>query len=63
MGRLQWYAYFHVNGRLQVKRYFSQTDIDEARESDFVKEVYGPYLAEDRATALKLAAEYFSRQS
>lgn len=37
-----WYAYKHVNGEIHAKRFFSDEDIKEARESDFVSEVMGP---------------------
>lgn len=52
-----WWGYIHVNGNIQVKRYFDKRDIEEAHESDFVASVYGPFEAEDRQTAIKKIKE------
>lgn len=49
---IQWWGYVHVNGSLQLKRYFSTRDLDEARESPFVKSVHGPWEVSDRDDAL-----------
>jgi len=54
-GMNKWYAYDHVNGELHVKRYFDQGDIDEARKSDFVARVDGPFEARDRDHAIEIA--------
>ena len=48
----KWWGYIHNNGSLQVKRFFSQEDLTEARESDFVARVYGPWECKDRESAL-----------
>lgn len=54
MDNLQWWGYIHTNGSPQAKRWFGdQRDIDEARESDFVAEVYGPFMAANREAALQ----------
>ncbi len=43
-----WWGYKHKNGHIQAKRYFSHNDIDEADESPFVLDTYGPFKAYDR---------------
>ena len=48
----RWWGYIHVNGSIQVKRYFDKRDLEEAWESDFVYHVYGPFDAVDRDGAL-----------
>jgi len=48
-----WWGYLHVNGSLQVKRYFDEIDITEAWESPFVQRVYGPWECTGREDALK----------
>lgn len=53
----QWFAYRHVNGETQVKRYFDPRDIEDARKSDFVDTVVGPFDAEDRTHALQIAGD------
>lgn len=52
MGDLQWWGYLHTNGSLQVKRFFSQQDLDEAWESPFVVSVAGPWHCDGREQAL-----------
>ena len=47
-----WWGYLHTSGTLQVKRYFSQLDIDEAIESPFCDTVRGPWEAENREEAI-----------
>jgi len=51
-GEILWWGYLHVDGSLQVKRYFSDLDLAEARESPFVESVYGPWVADGREDAL-----------
>jgi hypothetical protein len=48
----RWWGYQHVNGKLQVKRFFDQRDIDEANESDFVQAIVYPFFAKDREDAM-----------
>lgn len=52
MNDLFWWGYVHKNGSIQVKRYFSKKDIDEAKESPFVTKTYGPFKAKDRIDAI-----------
>lgn len=59
MSKLQWWAYLHTNGTVQVKRFFSRIDLTEAKESDFVQDVMLPFYAEGREDALLQAAEHF----
>ncbi len=48
-----WWGYKHKSGTYQVKRYFSQQDIDEAIESPFCEKVsLGPFMAKNREDAL-----------
>lgn len=51
----KWWGYLHINGKIQVKRYFDQRDIDEARESEFVTAVTWAFDAINREDALKKA--------
>lgn len=53
----KWWGYLHINGSIQVKRYFDQRDTDEAEESPFVDKVVYPFDAVDRQDALKQAKE------
>jgi hypothetical protein len=53
----QWWGYGHINGNVQVKRFFDQRDLDEARESFFVDRVVEPFLATDREDALRIMKE------
>jgi len=48
-----WWGYKHVNDTLQVKRFCTVEDIFDARRSDFVAEVKGPFRAHTREEALK----------
>jgi hypothetical protein len=53
-----WWGYLHKDGKIFSKRYFSQDDIDEASESPFVKDYFGPfkcYGKEDADNILKKA--------
>lgn len=49
----KWWGYLHINGSLQVKRYFSPEDIMEAHESPFVDAVAGPWECSGREGALE----------
>ena len=51
----QWWAYLHVNGSVQTKVYFGETDLQCAHESPFVEKVYGPYSAASREEAVEIA--------
>lgn len=51
--KLLWWGYLHQFGTYHVKRYFNDpADLQEARESDFVSAVHGPFEAKDRQEAL-----------
>jgi len=55
---LWWWGYKHVNGSLQVKRYFDPLDLKEAHQSPFVDIVAGPWECNGRDEALsKLETE------
>jgi hypothetical protein len=58
-----WWGYVHTSGTIQLKRYFSQLDIDEAYESPFVKEVYGPWECQGREEAEKIIKANIERRS
>jgi len=47
-----WWGYIHINGSIQVKRFFDHGDINEANESDFVERTFGPFDAVDRDDAI-----------
>ena len=47
-----WWGYVHNNGEIRARIYYSESDIQSARESDFVNEVYGPIWAYDRNDAI-----------
>lgn len=55
MEKLQWWGYLHVNGTIQVKRYFSQEDLIEAIQSDFVQNTTSVFYADGRDEAIKIA--------
>lgn len=57
---LEWYCYEHINGSLHLKRYFGLDDINEARESTFVKKVRGPFRAKNHKEAMKQMREFLS---
>lgn len=43
MEQIMWFGYKHINGSLHVKRYGDEKDYEEARDSDFVDRIYGPW--------------------
>lgn len=51
-GKILWWGYRHINGHIQVKRFFNQFEIDDAYESPFAIHVYEPFEAENRADAI-----------
>lgn len=57
MQKLEWWGYIHVNGNIQVKRFFSREDIIEADSSPFVQETFGPFEAENREDAINKIRE------
>ena len=52
MDKILWWGYIHQNGSIQVKRYFSYLDLQEALESPFVERVYGHFHADSREEAI-----------
>lgn len=52
MNKIEWWGYQHTNGQVQLKRYFGPLDIQEAKESPFVRQVYGPFEAKDNDEAM-----------
>lgn len=48
----KWWGYLHISGSLQAKRYFDPLDLDEARESPFIRLVVPPFCAYSRDEAL-----------
>ena len=48
-----WWGYIHTSGTIHVKRYFSDLDIEEAYESPFIAEVFGPWECKGREEALE----------
>ncbi|TAK59514.1 hypothetical protein [Methylobacter sp.] len=57
MTEILWWAYLHTSGTVQVKRYFSEQDCEEAYESPFCRGVVGPFAAAGRTEALAKASE------
>lgn len=51
---LQWWGYLHTSGTIQAKRFFSDEDIFEARESPFCAKVVGPFNADNRDNAISI---------
>ncbi len=58
----QWFGYEHINGTLHVKRYLSTEQVDEVYESDFVKNVYGPWKCQGRHAAVKKMNQVLGRK-
>lgn len=52
--RIKWWGYLHINGSIQVKRFFNIKDIEEAEQSSFVKSVYGPFTCDCRDNAVEI---------
>lgn len=57
MQEIEWWGYKHVNGTLQVKRYFGPEDISEAEASPMVLDTAGPWAVQNREEALKRAKQ------
>jgi hypothetical protein len=61
---IRWYGYQHVNGTLHVKRYvghFGSGDMIECKASPFVRDVWGPFEAQNQHRA-KLQFEKLVKQ-
>jgi len=59
---IKWWGYLHKDGTLHLKRYFDRRDIQEATESPFVRQAWGPFQTDDIEEAHQMlradAAEY-----
>ena len=55
----EWWGYLHMNGSIQVKRYYDADDLKFALESDFVVRVCGPFDALNRFDAIEIATRNF----
>lgn len=57
----KYWAYLHQSGHIHVKRYWNsdlaEAVMDDAFDSPFVDEVTGPYDAESREDAERIAIE------
>jgi hypothetical protein len=51
----KWWGYKHIDGSIQVKRYFDERDVQDAMESDFVVSIVHPFDAIDRSEAHRIA--------
>jgi len=51
----EWWGYEHIDGSLKVRRGFHDTqgDMAEARQSPFVRKVYGPWKVKNREEAMR----------
>lgn len=50
---MKWYGYVHVNGKLFIRRYLGDYgDIEEATQSDFVQQCFGPFEADSKIQAV-----------
>jgi len=58
----QWWGYKHLNGSIQVKIYWGEKDIEEARESRFCEKVLGPFTARSREEALLKLEQRLSKK-
>jgi hypothetical protein len=56
---LQWWAYLHSNGTVQLKRWFGDHAdyTTDCEGNDFVQKVVKPFGAETREEALRIAEE------
>lgn len=58
-----WWAYRHVNGTFHWKRYFGPEDTEEARESPFVAEIYGPWPVDSRKEASDMLGKELAKSA
>lgn len=47
----KWWGYLHTNGTIQVKAYYSPVQIEDARESTFVRFIVPPFKSNTREEA------------
>ncbi len=52
MDQIKWWGYIHTNGKFIVKRYFDWGEIEEAKESTFCTDIFGPTEANTRDEAI-----------
>jgi len=52
-----WWGYLHINGSIQVKRFFDQLDIDDAEKSPFVEKITSVFEASNRDEAIRIAKQ------
>jgi hypothetical protein len=59
MNELLWWGYLHTNGKIQVKRCYSEEDNDwaDAQDSPFVVKVVHPFSADSREGAIRYIEE------
>jgi len=63
MKPLTWWGYVHAeSGDRIVKRFFGETDLYEARGSNFCKDVYGPFGADDVLEANLVYKDFVNRE-
>ena len=51
---MMWWGYLHINGSIQVKRFFDQLDIDDAEKSPFVEKITSVFEASNRDEAIRI---------
>lgn len=59
-----WWGYLHTNGTIHLKRYhddFGEAAMDDAEESDFVRDIWGPFQADNREEAFAILRKEFGR--
>jgi hypothetical protein len=54
---ITWWAYLHTSGSVQIKRYFSDRDFEDADESPFVARRTGEFAADSWDEAQRRAKE------
>ena len=59
-GSFKWHGYIHINGKLQVKRFFSKDDIDTS--SPFVECYLPPINAKSREDAIEQFSKMINKQ-
>lgn len=47
-----WWGYLHVNGEIQAKRFFNYEDIQDAKDSVFVKKIFEPVKCSSKEEAI-----------
>lgn len=60
--KFEWWGYIHENNTIQVKRYWDKQDLQDARESDFVQRVFGPFLVSGKEEAIEKIKEIIEEE-